>query len=276
MTERPFRDPKETLVSTVRKVRYESIVWLHQRNETRQQVAELINDVSTVLNKQLNPVHLPKILEMTVGQEEYVSLRRIELRTLKTTSPEGEDEELFDTRGQVRVPARFLPSDSHIGILVSPSIFGAEPTDREEIDFLNDKTEYDDDDGWSHGCKLQHFLAGGGKFDEKKWNFADSIKEIVVIVRRGDKFLTTGYLIPARHRKSGRPISGVEQVVLDKNGDLILPFHGYYWSKADVEAQEKVDEKYGMFYVVTSGSSEKETNLKLLKKLVPQETHSTI
>ena len=277
MTEQSSQNPKEALTSATYRARRESAIWFHQRNKVRQEAAELIDDITTVLDKQLDPAGLPKVLEVKIGQEEYVSIRRIELRTLDATYPKGEDEEVFSNHSQVKVPSRFLPSDGHVGILVSPQIFGAEPTNQEEIDFLNNKTEYDDDDGWSNICMLQYFLAGEGEFLEENWNFANSQKSIVIIVKRGDKYLITetDFSIPARHRKSGEDIPGVRQIVPDENGDLNLPLQSCFWSNADVKAQEKVDNKYGMFYVAVSGSSEKETSPKPLKNLVPQKVNST-
>lgn len=267
MSEIPQGLPKE-ITEIVTRAKRQSLAWLHSQDKERQAAAESFLGIPEAIREQLRPDSLPKILELTVGEKQYVSIRRVDLGSLRLEAATDE-EDIFTAKNSVFVPSNLLQNDETIGILISPQIWCAEPKSQEIIDLLNEMEDYDD--AWANSCKLQFFLQGGGRLDLAKWSFSSSPLDVAVVTMRGNKFWTPDASLPARDRQTGRSISGSRQVKPDQSGFLSLPFHSMFWSEADASAQVEVDKKFGRLYIAICGTSEKEGKREPLKKLVPQD-----
>lgn len=237
-----------------KKAREQTERTLHNLSEIKRETAKELKDVENETDPILREKRHPKILMISVGGNEYVSIRRVDGARLKAEFKIPDDVE--GTEMAMLIPSSFLPDDGMIGIVGITQTYNAAPKDKEEIEFINEKTDFDDDDGWSHFCKLQHFLLGGGKYKKEKWDFSESPVDVRAVKRVGDRFFLQADQM-------------VIEIKPNEEGDLEIPYWGYYWAEEEIEIQKELNGKFGIFYAVVKGSSEKEE--KRLESPVKQE-----
>ena len=217
----------------------------HDLDRSKREAAKDLTGVEHAAYSLLGNKKHPRILMISVGGREYTSVRRLGGDRLETEFDTPEEVEA--TKMTVLVPVSLLPDEGMIGVIGIPQTFNAIPKNTGDVKFINEKTDYNDNDGWSYYCKLQFFLLGGGKYQKENWDFSKSPVSVRSVKRIGTKFFI---------KKNSEM---VEEIHPNQDGNLEVPFWGYYWEKEEVKIQKDLNNTTGIFYVLVEGSSERET-----------------
>lgn len=218
---------------------------LQDLSEAKRETRKELKWVESVAGPILDKKRYPKILMFSANENEYVSVRKVAGDRLKTEFkiPDGDVEK---TEMTLFIPSSLLPDDGMIGIWGVPYTHIATPKDKDDIRFINEKTDYDENDGFSSIMKLQHFLLSGGVYKKENWDFSEAYMHIRSVKRVGGRFFAI---------KTPR---SVLELTPNDNGDLEMPHWGYYWDEEEIEIQKELNKKDVVFYAVVKGSSEKE------------------
>ncbi|MCH7641528.1 hypothetical protein IID22_05010 [Patescibacteria group bacterium] len=234
----------DRLRGQIRRAKWQTEKALHDLSEIKRETKKELKDVEIGATPILDEKRYPKILMFSANKSEYTSVRKVAGDRLETEFRIPLDVE--STEMTLFIPSNLLPDDGMIGIVGIPWTHNATPKDEKDIKFINEKTDYNDDDGFSHIMNLQHFLLSGGVYKKENWDFSESYLQIRTIKRVGGRFFMLISDI------------AVQELKPNDNGDLEILHRGYYWAEEEIEIQKELNRKYGVFYAVIKGSSEKE------------------
>lgn len=201
--------------------------------------------------------NLPKILQLNIDGDQYVSIRRQEGNILYKNEDKVDDP--YGSKTVFEVDPKLFP-DGSVGLLVVP--IGAHLVNKELEKALTDA----DEDGWMN-WEFEEFISDG-KFEYKTSDWKVTYTK-VLFKRVRDSFfkLETN----ERDKFDERPIvSNIKAV----NGSLPLYIDERYWSDKELQIKRDWYNKSTRMYVLLKGSSGSEKAGLPIKNLVAQKIDS--
>jgi hypothetical protein len=224
----------------------------HELNPIKRQTSRELGLLNEALRGQINMEELPATLQVTVGEKEYTSVRRLEAGQL--TERELPNENPYHHIIEQAVDAKLI-KDGQIGVFLFPSTFGVLPVSEEAKEFLEKQGDVEDHNAWT--TLLPMALDRGMDFKRADWSFANSGEKMLVKNVKGKYFINLGNFSRAA-TPQGWPIEMVVEVKPDEEGKITLWHQSYMWNNKQIDAQREMNEKLGRMYILQEGSSDKE------------------
>lgn len=224
----------------------------HELNPFKRETSRELGLLNEALRGQTNMEELPETLQVTIGEKEYTSVRRLEAGQL--TQRELPSENPYHHIIEQAIDARLI-KDGQVGVFLFPSTFGVMPVSEEAKEFLEKQDDVEDHNAWT--TLLPMALDRGLDFKRADWSFANSGERMLVKKIDGRYFTNLGNFSRAT-TPQGWPIEMVVEVKPDEEGKITLWHQSYMWNKKQIDVQREMNEKLGRMYILQEGSSDKE------------------
>ncbi|MCH7730217.1 hypothetical protein IID21_01650 [Patescibacteria group bacterium] len=226
----------------------------HRVNPTVRKLTEEFHSILET-RQQFDIHNLPKVLQLTVGDREYTSIRRIDGNRIVKVEHPAEDNDPFNHVIEYRVDASLL-DEGMVGVIVTPEHFSAQPKDRELIEFLKTQGDFDDHEGW--GTMLKTAILKGRPFKLVEWKLGTPL--LGVVKRQGGELYVPSRIYFSKETEAKLPsLLGIaKKITPDGQGMITISDNYGWWSRDELQVQRDLDEKFATFYVMVEGSSEQE------------------
>lgn len=199
----------------------------------------------------------PKVLQLSVGETDYVSIRRLEGPQIQGMSKrlDRNPGDIFRTTISYHLPID-LYQDGGVVALLMPAAYNCH-REKKEVEIVEQLASYPEADmGWVWEAMMAHKPE---LFNPKDWGV--KINELIVTTMIGGhvfktEMLDSNYFDLSKHRP-------------DRDGTVVLTERSYFQSETQFDAEMDFVGKNARAYVLVEGSSQSEKKPGTLSKLVP-------
>ena len=242
-----------------RRLRYQAEGTVRELNlkldKDARHASKLLGELAPALGFLTNPINLPKIIEVKAGGKEYVSIRRVEGPAIQSSytridKPAGEDR--FETHFVASIPKDFL-AEGQILIFDRSSTTDLDCKDPDVEIKIVEKVSGKLPD-FSNFTYLAMMSECPELFKEEEWE--PSSMDVTMVTKRGGKIYSADIYWSSDEEYA---MGNFTKINPTKEGKIEFEYAGYFQSPEDLSANQNYLRKFSRMYVLTEGSSEKES-----------------